>query len=90
MATDSDKKELTCMFCPTKYVDFPLDVMVTDSVWRKITGREDGLGVVCAACIVRKVAELMPNVTVGRLTFDQKLNGHNKVSLEEMFPNLNV
>lgn len=61
--------EVACLGCGRSYTSFPLDVLVSDDVWQKISGRTDGGGVMCAGCIVERAAQL-PGVTVAYLRLD--------------------
>lgn len=60
---------LRCLGCGLPYQDFALDVLVPDEVWAAISGRSDGSGVMCAACIVEHGAKL-PGVSVAKLVFE--------------------
>jgi hypothetical protein len=56
------------MDCGMPYAHFPMDVVVPDDQWTQITGRTDGGGVLCVACIVRRASKL-PGIRVAKLTF---------------------
>lgn len=57
-----------CMDCGLAREQFPLDIVVPDDQWRQLTGRNDGGGLLCAACLVARAAKL-PGVKVARFTF---------------------
>lgn len=60
---------LRCFGCDKPYQDFPLDVVVPDDQWEAISGRSDGGGILCAACIVERGSKL-PGVSVAKLRFE--------------------
>lgn len=54
-------KDACCLDCGLPYSDFPLDLLLPRSQWLEIHP-EDG-GLLCAACIVRRIAEKMKGAT---------------------------
>ena len=72
--------------CGTRYVDLPLDVILPTALWNQIavgppfdetqTGieREGRGGVLCARCIVERLAKL-PGTTVAFITTDSYREG---------------
>jgi len=67
------KKELTCMDCSRKYKDFGFDVLLLD--WQWILVNPDENGVLCANCILDRMAKLNKTFrrknrfTLAKLTF---------------------
>jgi hypothetical protein len=57
-----------CMDCGMPSAHFPMDVVVPDDQWAQITGRTDGTGLLCVACILRRASKL-PGIRVAKLTF---------------------
>lgn len=49
-------KPVGCMDCGMSYLDFPMDVVLPDDQWALVSGRDDGGGLMCAACIVKRGA----------------------------------
>jgi transcriptional regulator with XRE-family HTH domain len=62
-------KHLCCMDCGMSYLDFGLDVALPDEQWALVSGRDDGSGILCAACIVKRAAKL-PGITVARMRLE--------------------
>ena len=60
---------LRCEDCGMIYENFPLDVVIPDEQWAQITGYDDGHGILCAACIVKRGTTL-PGITVATLKFE--------------------
>lgn len=69
-----NEKTLACMDCKKSYQDFPLDVVLPDSQWELISGRKDGGGILCAACIVERASKL-EKVTVAKMYFPDLEDG---------------
>lgn len=71
--------------CGRRYEDFPLDVILPNAMWNRIAvgypfkaphpddEREGRGGVLCASCIVERLAKL-PDVTVAFLSTDESAN----------------
>ena len=60
---------LKCRDCGTLYRDFALDVIVPDEQWRAIGMPENGSGILCAGCIVRRGTKI-PGVSVAKMRFE--------------------
>lgn len=58
-----------CMDCGMSYLDFPMDVVLPNDQWALISGRDDGGGILCAACIVKRAAKLK-RFTVVKMTLE--------------------
>ena len=54
-----------CKDCKLPYRKFPLDVILPRSQWLAIMGSECGL--LCASCIVKRIARRIPRATVCHL-----------------------
>lgn len=61
------RSPLACMDCGKLYRDFPLDVSLTDDQWALIHNSPGG--VLCANCIVARVKQMVPGVTVVNMSF---------------------
>ena len=46
----------------------PLDVVLPDDQWERISGRTDGGGILCAECILARAARL--GATVAKMELD--------------------
>ena len=57
------------MGCGKPYDEFPLDVVLPDQQWEQISGRTDGSGILCTACIIERGSRL-PGITVAKLVFE--------------------
>ncbi len=62
-------KPVGCIDCGMSYLDFPMDVVLPHDQWALISGRDDGGGILCANCIVKRAAKLQ-RFTVARLTLE--------------------
>ena len=51
-----------CLDCGLPYDQFPLDVVLPRAQWLRICPQDSG--VLCAACIVRRVRKYIPGATV--------------------------
>jgi hypothetical protein len=47
-----------CEDCGRIHSSFGLDVILPDDQWARLSGRSDGGGLLCAACIVARAARL--------------------------------
>ncbi len=60
---------VVCMDCGMSYLDFGVDVVLSDEQWALVSGRDDGSGILCAACIVKRAAKL-EQFTVALMTLE--------------------
>jgi len=63
-------KKLRCPDCGLPYRDFGLDTALSDEQWLMIHPENDGNGVLCANCIIRRASKL-PWVTVVKMDFSE-------------------
>lgn len=59
---------LACLDCGMPYSEFPLDVVLPNDQWEIISGRKNGSGFLCAACIVERASKIK-GVTVAKMHF---------------------
>ena len=52
------KPTVQCEDCGRPYSQLPLDVILSDEQWARLTGRTDGGGILCADCILVRAARL--------------------------------
>lgn len=71
---------LKCMDCPTAYRDFPLDCTLPDEQWAMIHDSEGG--VLCAACMVRRIRKRVPGAVAVRMTIDISPASHTPAAKE--------
>ena len=55
----AERGDLMCAGgCGLAYKDFGYDVLLADDLWNQISPRGDGSGVLCAICMVKRLAAL--------------------------------
>lgn len=59
---------LVCEDCGLPYAEFGLDTTVPNSQWHDIHPENDGGGVLCASCMVKR-ASVLPGVVAARMVF---------------------
>lgn len=59
---------MTCHDCHIIYEDFPLDTIVPDDLWARISPTGDRYGLLCANCMVARIAQLDPSPVIMKLT----------------------
>lgn len=63
------KRPFACLECGKLYRDFPLDVVLPDEQWVRVSRRPRGDGFLCAGCIVERAAKL-PGVTMAKMVLE--------------------
>lgn len=63
--TDPAQPKAACLDCGLPYAEFPMDLHLPRAQWLAI--HPDEHGVICAACIVKRVKARIPRATVCHL-----------------------
>lgn len=63
------KEALACQGCGLPYEEMPLDITLPHYQWDMITTKEEGYGMLCANCIVKRARKL-PGIIAVRVTLD--------------------